>query len=53
MVKKCKKCKVPLEGFSYKLIARPLFGVKPGKNGCCNKCENKITKKGKNKHDKR
>jgi hypothetical protein len=45
MVKKCKKCKVPLEGFGYKFIARPIFGVKPGKNGCCNKCEVKLQPK--------
>jgi len=39
---KCIKCGVPLEGFWYKTIARPFFGVKPGKKkGLCNKCENK------------
>ena len=44
MVKKCSKCKVPLEGFGYRWIARPLFGIKLGKKGFCNKCENKKTK---------
>ncbi len=42
MVQKCKKCGVPLEGLGYKLVARPLFGIKPGKKkGICNKCEAK------------
>ncbi|VVB78416.1 Uncharacterised protein [uncultured archaeon] len=42
MVNRCKKCNVPLEGLGYKIIARPLFGVRPGKNkNVCNKCENK------------
>ena len=43
MVRKCKKCGVPLEGFLYNIIAKPLFGVKPGKKDSklCNKCENK------------
>jgi len=43
MKQKCKKCGVPLEGFLYKLIARPIFGVKQSikKKGLCNKCENK------------
>jgi len=43
MVKKCEKCKVPLEGIGYKLIAKPIFGVRPSKKkkGLCNKCENK------------
>jgi hypothetical protein len=38
---KCKKCGVPLEGFMYKLIAKPLFGIKPSKKngGYCNKCK--------------
>ena len=31
MINKCKICGVPLEGFGYRLIARPLFGIKPGK----------------------
>ena len=41
--KKCSKCGVPLEGFGYKWIAKPLFGIKPGiKNkNLCNKCEEK------------
>jgi len=39
---KCKKCGVPLEGFGYRWIAHPLFGVKPSKKkGLCNKCERK------------
>jgi len=43
MVNRCKICKVPLEGLGYKLIAKPLFGVMPGKKkkNICNKCENK------------
>lgn len=28
MAKKCKKCKVPLEGFMYKLIAAKIFAHK-------------------------
>jgi hypothetical protein len=40
MTKKCNKCGVPLEGLGYKLIARPIFGIKPGrKKSICNKCE--------------
>ena len=31
MNKKCMKCNVPLEGFLYGLIAKPIFGVKPSK----------------------
>ncbi|MEK6943484.1 MAG: hypothetical protein AABX00_05465 [Nanoarchaeota archaeon] len=43
MNKKCMKCNVPLEGFLYGLIAKPIFGVKPSKKNrdLCNKCENK------------
>lgn len=45
MAKKCEVCKVPLEGIGYQFIARPLFGVKPGKKkNICNKCENKLNK---------
>jgi hypothetical protein len=45
MVKKCEKCKVPLEGIGYRFIARPLFGVRPGKKkNICNKCEDKKQK---------
>jgi len=42
-VKKCKKCKVPLEGFLYRWIALKLFGVKPSAKtpDLCNKCEGK------------
>lgn len=42
-MKKCSKCKVPLEGFLYKIITKPLFGVLPSKKkkGLCNKCESK------------
>jgi len=39
--KKCIRCGVPLEGWGYKLIAKSLFGIKPGKKGLCNKCEEK------------
>ena len=43
MVRKCKKCKVPLEGFLYRLIAKTLFGVRPSAKDpeLCNKCEDK------------
>ena len=43
MTKKCKKCKVPLEGFLYRLIAAKLFGVRPSTKEpeLCNKCEDK------------
>ncbi len=42
MVNKCQKCGVPLEGWRYKFIASPLFGIKPGKKeNICNKCEAK------------
>lgn len=45
MTNKCEKCRVPLEGFGYRFIAKPLFGIRPGKKkGICNKCENKIRK---------
>jgi len=39
--RRCRKCKVPLSGFGYRFISRPLFGVKPSKKkkGLCNKCE--------------
>jgi len=42
-INKCKICGVPLEGFGYRLIARPLFGVFPSKKNkkICNKCEGK------------
>ena len=42
-IKKCKKCKVPLEGFLYKIIAKPLFGIRPStkKADMCNKCDKK------------
>ena len=40
MANKCEKCGVPLEGFGYKLIARPLFGIMPGKKkNICNKTD--------------
>ena len=41
MIKKCKKCKVPLEGFLYRLIAKTLFGVRPSTKDpeLCNKCD--------------
>jgi len=43
MVKKCKKCKVPLEGVLYRLIAAKIFGVRPSAKDpdLCNKCEDK------------
>ena len=43
MTKKCKKCKVPLEGFLYRLIAKTLFGIRPlaKDSELCNKCEDK------------
>ena len=43
MPKKCKKCKVPLEGLLYRMIAARIFGVRPSMKdpGLCNKCENK------------
>ena len=43
MAKKCIKCGVPLEGFMYKIIAKPIFCVRPSqkKKGLCNKCEDK------------
>ena len=48
MIKKCEKCHVPLEGWRYKYIAKPLMGILPGKKkGLCNKCENKSLKRGK------
>lgn len=41
MPKRCKKCKVPLEGFMYKWIAAKIFKIKPSKKDSelCNKCE--------------
>jgi putative protease len=43
MGKRCKQCKVPLEGFMYKLIASTIFGIKPssGDPEICNKCDGK------------
>ncbi len=43
MPRRCKKCKVPLEGFLYRLIAARLFGVRPSTKDpeLCNKCEGK------------
>jgi hypothetical protein len=43
IAKKCAKCGVPLRGFLYRIIAKPLFRVLPSKKkkGLCNKCENK------------
>lgn len=42
MVKKCKACSAPLEGFLFCTIGR-LFGLKESKKkpGLCNKCEAK------------
>jgi len=41
MARRCRKCKVPLEGIMYKLIAATIFGVRPSKKDpeLCNKCE--------------
>ena len=41
--RKCAACGVPLEGFGYKYIAKPMFGIRPStkKAGICNKCEKK------------
>ena len=43
MAKKCKKCKVTLEGFLYRLIAARLFGMRPSAKDSelYNKCEDK------------
>ena len=43
MAKKCRKCKVPLEGFLYRLIALKVFGVRPSDKDpqLCNKCVDK------------
>lgn len=40
-MKKCTKCKVPLEGILSKISK--IFGVKPSvkQEGVCNKCEDK------------
>jgi len=40
MVKRCLKCKAPLEGFMYYTIGK-LFGLKSSakKAGYCNKCD--------------
>lgn len=41
MGKKCKKHKVLLEGFLYRLITAKIFGVRPSTKDIelCNKCE--------------
>ncbi|HBH46858.1 MAG TPA: hypothetical protein DDX47_05865 [Candidatus Jacksonbacteria bacterium] len=41
-MKNCQKCKVPLEGWRFKL-AHALFGIVPSTKepDCCNKCEAK------------
>ena len=43
MAKRCRSCKVPLEGVMYKLIASRLFGIRPSAKDpeLCNKCEGK------------
>ena len=43
MAKICRKCKVPLEGFLYRLIAAKIFGLRPSTKDpeLCNKCEDK------------
>lgn len=42
-MKRCKKCRVPLEGFLYKWIDSKLFGTKHSEKDpeLCNKCERK------------
>ncbi|KKT35410.1 MAG: hypothetical protein UW24_C0009G0009 [Parcubacteria group bacterium GW2011_GWA2_44_12] len=44
-MKKCTKCKIPLDGIMYK-ISSALFGIRPSekKEGVCNKCECKEDK---------
>ena len=44
-MKKCAKCRVPLEGILAKISK--IFGVKPSakKEGVCNKCEDKEDQK--------
>ncbi|MDD5422669.1 MAG: hypothetical protein WC592_05975 [Candidatus Omnitrophota bacterium] len=39
-MKRCKRCKVPLEGFLYRMIAAKLFGIRPSDKDAdiCNKC---------------
>ncbi|MFA5338819.1 MAG: hypothetical protein WC317_01560 [Candidatus Omnitrophota bacterium] len=41
MIKRCKKCRVPLEGFMYECIAATIFKIKPSSKDpeLCNKCE--------------
>ena len=43
MGKRCRSCKVPLEGLMYRFILSGLFGIKPSSKdqGICNKCEGK------------
>ena len=43
MTKRCKKCKVPLEGFLYRMIAAKIFSLRPSTKDpeLCNKCEDK------------
>ena len=43
MEKKCKVCKVPLEGFLHKHVAKRFFGVERSEDDeeLCNKCEAK------------
>jgi hypothetical protein len=43
MAKICRKCKVPLEGFLYWLIASKIFGLRSSTKDpeLCNKCEDK------------
>lgn len=48
MVKRCKECNVPLEGFGLK-VAKVVFGVNPSEKypELCNKCEAKKDTDGK------
>jgi len=43
MGKRCRKCKVPLEGFLYWLIASKVFGLRPSMKDpeLCNNCGDK------------
>ncbi len=43
MAKRCRKCKVPLEGFLYRFIAAKIFGLRPSIKDpeLCNNCGDK------------
>ena len=46
MARRCKKCKVPLEGIMYKLVTSTIFGIRPSEKDpeLCNKCEGRQAK---------